>query len=183
VTIFSGHGSAVVKTYPAPLAGFPSLESPHHVFAGPGERRMARRTAIGASSRTIASGSAALCNATSCIWARSARRSPRPGANPLKRSTRTPDIRGPWRCSLRIAPRWPRPITRSCSLARRRCSCADRGNGARCGWLGSCGVSCNSIGSGPIVSGRTQGHPMGPGRAGAGVVSTDRPRQRVETAP
>jgi hypothetical protein len=25
--------TAVVKTYPVPIAGFPSLDSPHHVFA------------------------------------------------------------------------------------------------------------------------------------------------------
>ena len=129
-------------------------------FCGrPGGRRMARRTAIGASWRTIASGPAALCSATSCIWARSARRRPRPGANPSKFSTRTPGMRGPWRYSPRIAPLRPRRITRSCSFACRRCGYAGRDNGVRAGWPGSCGQSYNSIGSGPIACQRAvNGH-------------------------
>ena len=122
-----------------PLARFVGL-----CFCGErGERRMARRTANGASSRTSASRAAVWCSATFCIWARSARPRSRLGASRSKCSTRTPAIRGRWRCFLRIAPPRSRPTVRSCSFACQTRGYVDHDKGVRADWPGGCGESCS----------------------------------------
>ena len=115
----------------------------------PRARRTARRTTIGAWSRTSASQVAVSCSVTFCTWGRSIPRRLRCGAKPSRCSTTTRDIRGHFRCSLRIAARASRPIRQSSNFACRTCSYADRANGAPVGWPGSCGGSWNSTGSGP----------------------------------
>jgi hypothetical protein len=74
------------------------------------------------------------------IWARSARRRPRPGASLSRFLTKTPAIRGHRHCFPRTAPTRSRPTVRSCSFACPRCDCAGHGNGVRAGWPGNCGA-------------------------------------------
>ena len=144
--------SAVVKTYPVPSRRFASTKFVWSCFCGrPHGRKTARRTTIGASSRTSVLQVAASCSVTFCIWARSIPRRPRCGARPSRCSTRTRGIRGRWRCSPRIAAPPSRPTRRSCSFACRTCGYAGRANGAPVGWPGSCGRRCSWIASGPTA--------------------------------
>src|SRR5882724_12968128 len=140
---------AVVKTYPVSR----SWHVVHRIAApcscgGPSERRTARPTAIGTSSRTSVSTMAEWCSGTSCIWARSTPRRLLPGERRSRFSTRTREAHGRWRCSRRIAARPLRATPRSCSFACRSCGCVGHGNGAPAGWPDSCGGTFSWIGSG-----------------------------------
>jgi hypothetical protein len=89
----------------------------------PRARKTARRTTIGAWSRTSASQVAVSCSVTFCTWGRSIPRRLRCGAKPSRCST-TRDIREHFRCSPRIAARASRPIRQSSNFACRTCSYA-----------------------------------------------------------
>ena len=133
----------------------------------------ARRTTIGASSRTSVLPAAVSYSGTFCIWARSTLRRQRHGARPSRFSTTTRDIRGRWRCSRRIDAPALHPIRRSSSFVCRTCGYVDHGNGAPVGWPGSCGGRCSWTTSGPTACQRAARACPGEGpRAYAHVMST-----------
>ena len=163
----------------------PSARFAGSCFCGrPNERRTARRTTIGALSRTSAWQAGVSYSATFCTWARSTPRRRQGGERPSRFSTTMRGFRGHWRCSPKIdVLRW-RPTRRSFSFACRTCGCVGRGNGAPVGWPGSCGGICGWSSSGPSACRRTaRVAALGSGLACAGLVSIDRTGQRVEVAP
>ena len=134
----------------------PSARFAGSCFCGrPNERRTARRTTIGALSRTSAWQAGVSYSATFCTWARSTPRRRQGGERPSRFSTTMRGFRGHWRCSPKIdVLRW-RPTRRSFSFACRTCGCVGRGNGAPVGWPGSCGGICGWSSSGPSACRRT----------------------------
>ncbi len=111
--------------------------------------RTARRTSIGASSRTSVSTAAGWCRGTFCIWARSIRRRRRCGARRSRCSTRTRAALGRWplfggldpQVAVDDTPRW-------CGCGFRKCACIDR-DSRRLLVGGPVVASCNSTSSGP----------------------------------
>jgi hypothetical protein len=146
---------AVVKTYSVPISGFASLDSPGHVFAANPAKEGWQDAQLLDSCREPTRRGRPSGAAPRFVSGRDQPFRLPPGASPLKFSTRTPDIRGHWRCFPRIAPSRLRPTVRSFSFVCPRCGFVGRGNGVRAGWPDSCGESYSWIGFGPIACRRT----------------------------
>src|SRR5271154_3483094 len=118
------------------------------------------------------------CSGTSFIWARSIRPRRKPGARRSRLSTRRRAAPRRWLCFPRIVARPWRTIPRWCGCICPNFACIVRGNGVPVGWPGSCGETCNSIGSGPSACRRA-----GSERAGTTFCKSWSPTGRLNPPP
>src|SRR5208282_4119266 len=99
-------------------------------FEEPNGGRTARRTSIGASSRTSVSIAAEWCSGMFCIWARSIHPRRRLGARRSRCSTPMRAAVRRWPCSPTTVAKRSRQTPRWCGFAWPNCACIVRANGA-----------------------------------------------------